>query len=252
MRLAFLGRVSYHVAQKYPEATFIDIGANVGDSTAILRTSCSQPILCIEREPRLFRCFSHNTKHLPDIELEHSFLGASGDSVARISVHQGNAEIRLGSGLASATICTLSDALTRRPRFAIAKFIELDGEGFDCRIIIFERELIARNKPVLFFAYYPYASKLAGYDPSPVFSLLTSLDYSTLLIYQNVGNYFATINLDQLCSLEDLHYFLADLGGFCDVVAFHKQDLDIASQIRYAEHAERDQRFSPREPESTP
>jgi FkbM family methyltransferase len=239
-----LGRVGYHVAQKYPDASIIDIGSNVGDSAAILRTSCSQPILCIEGEARFFDCLSHNTRSLPDIEREQTFVGAGGDTVAKIFTHQGNAEIRLGSGPGSASICTLSEVLTRHPRFATARFIKLDAEGFDCRIIVAEPQLIARNKPVLFFEYYPHASKLAGYDPFPVFPFLAGLGYSTLLIYQNIGNYFATIKLDQLCSLEDLHYFLSDLGGFCDLVAFHTQDLDIALQIRFAEHADREKRLN--------
>jgi FkbM family methyltransferase len=242
-----LGKIGSCVAHKYPDLPIIDVGANVGDSAAILRSACSRPILCIEGEPGFFRCLLQNTKSIPDLQLEKAFLGAEGDKVGVVSVHNGNAEISLGSGTGLTSICTLSEVLSRHPRFASAKFIKLDAEGFDCKIISSEREFLARNKPVLFFEYYPQACTRAGYNASAVFPVLATLGYSTILIYQNVGRYFLTINLDQLCSLEDLHCFVTDLCGFCDVVAFHHEDLDIASEIRASEYASRKKTIVSRE-----
>src|SRR6516164_9341158 len=43
----------------------------------------------------------------------------------------------------------------------------------------------------------------------------------------------------QVRSVEDLHYFLVDLEGCCDVAAFHKEDEDIAASVRAAEYAAR-------------
>jgi len=246
-----LGRVSLIVRKKYPDLTMIDVGANVGDSVAIVRMFSDHPILCVEGEPRFFRLLAENTRQLPEIELEQTFLGASGDHVAEIRVKRGNAQVLLGSPPGRANICTLSETLSRHPRFAASKLIKLDAEGFDCKIIAAEPELLRRNKPVLFFEYSPQSCQMAGEERFSVFSLLSKLGYSTLLIYQNVGRYLMTLNLDQVCSLEDLHCFLVDLHGFCDVVAFHKEDEDIAANVRASEYAGRSKgrRFAPWAPE---
>ncbi len=234
-----LGRVSFHVSQKYPDLTMIDVGANVGDSVAVVRMFSEHPILCIEGEARFFELLTENTRNLPDIELEQTFVGAVGDHVTGIHMERGNAQVRLGSAPTQAGICTLSDALARHPRFATAKLLKLDAEGFDCKIIAAEAEFLKRTKPVLFFEYFPKSCETAGHEPFVVFSQLSDLGYFTLLIYQNFGQYFMSLSLDQVDSLLDLHHFLVDLQGFCDVVAFHREDLDIAADVRRSERAGR-------------
>ena len=48
-----------------------------------------------------------------------------------------------------------------------------------------------------------------------------------------------SLALDQVEVLQDLHHFIADQGGFCDVVAFQNEDLEIAIKLRAAEYAGR-------------
>ena len=234
-----LGRVSFYTTCKYPDSTMIDVGANVGDSVAIVRMFSEIPILCVEGEPGFFKLLAENTKGVPDIELEHTFLGATGDNVRAIHVARGNAQLTLGPAPARAKICTLSETLMRHARFATAKLLKLDAEGFDCKILTTERELLRSNKPVLFFEYYPDCCRLAGQEPFPIFSLLKEIGYSTLLIYQNVGRYLMALKLDQVSSLEDLHHLLVESRGFCDVAAFHSEDEDIAAAVRTAEYTNR-------------
>jgi hypothetical protein len=78
-----------------------------------------------------------------------------------------------------------------------------------------------------------------GQNAFPVFATLASLGYSVILIYQNLGRYFMSLSLDQRDAIQDLHHFIVDLGGFCDVVAFHSEDHDVAINLRAAEHAGR-------------
>jgi FkbM family methyltransferase len=232
-----LANICFHVGQKYPGFTMIDVGANVGDSAVVSRLRSDHPILCLEGEPRFFQLLAENTRKIGDIECEEAFVGAPGDYAGTIRRERGNATVQLGSGPGAVAMRTLSDVLSRHPRFANATLIKLDAEGFDCKIIAAEAVLLRRNKPVLFFEYYPHACQKAGYDAFTVFSLLLSVGYATLLIYQNCGPYFMTLNLDQLCSLQDLHHFLVSREGYCDIAAFHNEDRDLAAAIRAAEQA---------------
>jgi FkbM family methyltransferase len=234
-----LGTVSFFARQKYPNLTMIDIGANIGDSLAIVHKYSDHPVLCLEGEPRFFQLLQENTRNLLGVESEQTFIGAPGDHVSSIHARNGNAQVLLGPTPSRASICTLSEALDRHPRFATAKFLKIDAEGFDCRIIAAETELLKRNRPILFFEYYPKCSELVGQKASLVFTTLSSLGYSVIVIYQNLGRYFMSLTLDQLNAIEDLHRFISDLEGYCDIVAFHRDDQDIAINLRATEYASR-------------
>jgi FkbM family methyltransferase len=234
-----LGKVSFHARRKYSDLTMIDIGANIGDSVAIAHSYSDHPVLCLEGEPRFFQLLKENTRNLPAVEIEQTFIGAPGDHVGSIDVRSGNAQVLLGPTPGQSTICTLTEALARHPRFASAKLLKIDAEGFDCRIIAAEIKLLKANKPIVFFEYYPKCSELVGQKAFPVFTTLSSLGYSMVLIYRNVGSYLMSLTLDQLDALQDLHHFISNQGGFCDVVAFHTEDLEIAINLRAAESASR-------------
>jgi len=234
-----LGKVSFHARRKYPDLTMIDVGANIGDSVAMVHGYSDHPVLCLEGEPRFFQLLKENTRNLPAVEIEQTFIGAPGDHVGSIAVRLGNAQVRLGPTPGQSTICTLTEALGRHPRFASAKLLKIDAEGFDCRIIAAETKLLKVNKPILFFEYYPKCSEFVGQKAFPVFTTLSSLGYSMILIYQNVGSYFMSLTLDQVDALEDLHHFISNQAGFCDVAAFHTEDLEIAINLRAAESASR-------------
>ncbi len=232
-----LGRITRHVSRKYPDLTVIDVGANVGDSVAILRHNGLPPILCVEGEPRFFQLLTENTRHLEDLELEQTFVGANGDQFGSIYSHHGNAEVRLGLAPGTAKLCTLSEVIARHPRFSGAKLLKLDAEGFDCRIIASENELLRRTRPVLFFEYYPTCCELTGQAAFPVFSQLAALGYSNLLIYENQGRYSKALELGQTGALTELHESLVKVSGYFDVVAFHAEDSDIAEELQIAEEA---------------
>lgn len=234
-----LGRVSFYTARKYPDLRMIDIGANVGDSVAVVRMFTRIPILCVEGEPRFFQLLAENTESLPEIELEHAFLGGNGDHVRAIHVERGNGQILLATEPGGARMTTLSETLVCHPGFARAKLLKLDAEGFDCKILATERDLLRCVKPVLFFEYYPFCCELVGHDPLSTFPLLSEMGYSTVLVYRNTGRFLLTLTADHACLLQDLHSFLVESHGFCDVVAFHQDDEDIAVAVRTAEYTNR-------------
>ena len=232
-----LGTIVEIAHGKYPKLTMIDVGANVGDSVAINRAHTHVPILCVEGEHRFFRLLEANTRDLVDIELEHAFLGADGDQASAVHLERGTARIELGTGPTRMILRTLTDAVSRHPRFDRTKFLKLDAEGFDCKIICCESQFLVRNKPILFFEYHPPLCAAAGYDPFPVFMRLFEVGYSTVMIYENTGRYLLSVESGQWTILEDIHQYFAKIGGFCDVAAFHAEDLDIAEAVRKSEIA---------------
>lgn len=230
-----LGRAVNIVQAKYRDLTMIDVGANIGDSVAIVRAHANVPILCVEGEDRFFQLLELNTRELVDIELEHAFLAGVQAQVSAVHVSAGTAHMELGANTGRFTTQTLREAISYHPRFARSKFLKLDAEGFDCKIISCESQFLSLIKPILFFEYHPPLCSVAGYDPFPVFQLLSKLDYSAAIIYENTGNYLLRADLGQRKVLEHIHHHLTNIGGFCDVVAFHNDDLDVAEALQKVE-----------------
>lgn len=71
-----VARIAGIVKGKYNDLTFIDIGANIGDTLTILRGVAHFPILCIECEDRYFEILQKNSSNYSDISLENHSLVA--------------------------------------------------------------------------------------------------------------------------------------------------------------------------------
>jgi len=83
-----LGEIARLVVAKYPHATAVDIGANVGDTAAAICRHQSVPVLCIEGHPSYVPYLRRNLERLPSgIEVAESFVGAATGSVAANSMH---------------------------------------------------------------------------------------------------------------------------------------------------------------------
>lgn len=234
-----IARISYCVKSKYPALTFIDIGANVGDTVAIVREIAEFPILCIDGDPEFGALLEMNAQGWQAVTVERTFVNTeSGISAGKIERKGGTAHLVLDE-VVDATIQskTLASILRRHPQFERSKLIKLDTDGMDCKILIGAKDLLKVMKPVLFFEYDPYYSEKFGQDSFEVFEILRELGYSKLMIFENTGHYLISIDLSSEILLQDIHHFFSGWHGqrYCDICAFHLEDEDIWSAARSME-----------------
>ena len=76
-----LGIVAQIVFEKYPESTAIDIGANVGDSAALINKYINIPILCIEGYPEFIPFLEYNAVQIGNVQVAPYFIGNDGESI---------------------------------------------------------------------------------------------------------------------------------------------------------------------------
>jgi len=201
-----LGSVARVVAVRYPELCVIDVGANVGDSVAILRAACDAPILCVEGDGEYCRLLRANTAPLNDVEIVEALLGASSDGNAvDLTREHGTARLAAVDGSSAGGLQTLDQLLVHHTRFAQAKLLKIDTDGWDYDILCGATTLLARAQPVLFIEYDP---NLCGHAPQrgfEVFALLAERGYSRAVVFDNLGGYWLTVDLQNREQLEDLH-----------------------------------------------
>ena len=232
-----LARLAGCVHAKYPDLKIIDIGANIGDSVFIIRNKVSCPILCIEGDPAFFEVLQANTTDCTDVVIKQVFIGDS-DMIANkeLVTVSGTAHF-LDSTTTSTKFKKLASVLTEEPQFSQAKLLKIDTDGFDLAIIRGSVDFIKTAKPILFFEYDPFFLKNQQEDGISIFSLLQSLEYHSIVIYDNFGRYLISLALSETNQIADMHGYLLDrLGDFYyDICAVPAVDLEIIQQLREIE-----------------
>ena len=234
-----LARIAKLVQGKYADLRFIDIGANVGDSVALLRTEANFPILCIEGDEYFFSILEMNAARFRDVHLAKNYVGESTEEVNAVSVEIGGTA-HLGhdeTGGVPIHIKKLSAILDDKSLFQQAKMLKVDTDGFDNKILRGSVDFLKDAKPVIFFEYDPFFLLQQNDDGLSIFSTLDTIGYQKLLIYDNNGELLLSANVDNNVTLEDItHYYTGRKGvRYCDICAFHEEDNDLFEIVRKSE-----------------
>jgi FkbM family methyltransferase len=249
-----LGRIAAYVCEKYKDDFYlIDIGANIGDTVAILRREAHFPILCIEGNETFFSILKKNTCMLKDIHVENVFIGdKSGHAELNTEIRAGTMRIfkpdingnrrRLSDAISTeqkiyTEIKRLSEVIEKYSNFSKAKLLKIDTDGFDGFIIRSSTNFIELAKPIIFFEYDPLFLKEQGDDGVSIFINLRESGYLQALMYDEWGKFMFSIDLSNRILIEDIHTYLMtrDKGRYADVCAFHEEDNDLFDEIRRKE-----------------
>jgi FkbM family methyltransferase len=236
-----VGRLARLVREKYSDMTMVDIGANVGDTVAIVRRLCRCPMLCIEGDARYFEILQSNIVRagFDDVELACTFVGSETGSIRAVSVASGGTGrlVLDHDAAAPLKIKRLSDILADYPRFADFKLLKIDTDGYDCRILRGSVDLLARCRPVVFFEYDPHFLTQCSDKGIDVFECLRAAGYGPALVYENNGDYLLSTDLASDAMLLDLHQFYTGRHGqrYMDLCVFHQEDEDLCHRARAGE-----------------
>ena len=231
-----LVRIAAVFREHNPGMAFIDIGANIGDTAAMLHGFVDCPILCVEGNPRFLPILAANLRARGgEVELDPVFVtDTPGTLRAEIETERGTARIRRGLGRTYPSK-TLAEILQHHPRFAKWTFLKLDTDGMDCLILESAVDVLAEYHPIVFFEYDPRLY-LTGEHVFAVFRSLREAGYRRALIYTNLGEYLLSLDLRQQTILYDLH---SACGGtslsYLDICVLHATDKELANELRSSE-----------------
>jgi FkbM family methyltransferase len=234
-----IGRIGAAVHEKYPDLSLVDIGANVGDTVAIVRQGAHYPILCVEGSTDYLPLLHRNVETLGDVEIEEAFVGGeSGPVGARVRMVGGTAHLeRVGLEQGTITLRSLDEVLARHPRFGTAKLLKSDTDGMDCQIIAGAADYLAAGRPVVFFEYDPDLTARSGATAIRVFDVLEASGYRHALVYDNYGDLMLLLDMKDKRLLSDIDAFFSGRGGrrYADICAFHATDSDLALSLHRTE-----------------
>lgn len=250
---AELGLIVKVVVGNSPRARVLDVGANVGDTLAIIRTHCDAPVLAIEGDGPSFELLARNVTMFPGAEALKAFLGERVESISADIRQVGwNATLlptkptTVGGAGEVVHLDTLDRILSGREERADYRFLKIDAEGFDFRIIRGAKEFLSDIHPVLFFEYNRGSADPPGEDAIATLAGLAGMGYRDMLVFDAGGRLVLRANLSMADLIRDLHdYIQGGMGmGYFDVCLFHASDQAIADQCAALERARR--AFPPR------
>lgn len=240
-----LGEIARIAAGKYTDLCAIDIGANVGDTAALIRKYGDIPVLCIEGDAAVTSILLRNAVQFGSgIEIETSFVGDDDQCVRRdritgwgrnaslVNAQDIGGEIRTRS---------LQSILGDHPRFSSAKLLKTDTEGFDFRIIRSASAWLRSARPLIFLEYNPAFTPDEPFAGIATLGSLVDVGYEHFLYYDNFGNYLTSLRADECDHMGELHAYLGanERHGasvhYFDICAVHRDDADLACSIRQHE-----------------
>jgi FkbM family methyltransferase len=236
-----LGRIAALVHAAHPDLAVVDVGANVGDSVAIIRSQTHVPVLAIEGSRRFFALLEANARNLgPELYLRCAMVGATREQQRGGMIERGGSahyeEDRGSSG--EVPFETLSHVISSTRELNARKLlIKIDTDGLDCMIIKAEEDLLRDRRPVVFFEYDPFHFERYGDDGFAVFETLLRAGYSNLLAYENTGVLRTSMGLDQEVELSELAAAYTKGGGerYADLCVFHQEDADVFDKVKASE-----------------
>ena len=237
-----LGRIAKQIAAAEPEATAIDIGANIGDSVAIIRRQCFMPILCIEGDRKFLDVLKRNIAALgAEVHVFGGYVAMeTGLIEATVSSVDGSAHLRRASGTHSQLSAkSLQDIVKEFPKFQRPRLLKVDTDGFDAAILRGALSMLRESKPVIFFEYDPFFLSANGDSGLSLLSQLRCVGYSKALVYDNLGDFLLSASIDDSLQWRDLDAYFSGRQGlrYMDVCLFPENDIALHDQIRSSEIA---------------
>ncbi|GAA3813629.1 FkbM family methyltransferase [Streptomyces chiangmaiensis] len=226
------------------DVSIVDIGANIGDTAALMRGAVAAPILCVEGDELFLDLLHHNVGQLSDVEVEEAYVATpTDDNTDRTHTVQRRAGtaalVPSVSGLTPThPIRPLPEILSSHARFSSPGLLKIDTDGADPRIIVANRELLWQTRPVVFFEFAPlWAAKTGDDNPYRAITALAEVGYEGALVYGNTGELLLVTKVAERHVWRDLGRFTMahGKGQYYDVAAFHSDDAELFEQAAAAE-----------------
>ncbi|MFM6080473.1 MAG: FkbM family methyltransferase, partial [Dolichospermum sp.] len=241
-----LGIIVKYVFLKYPDTTAIDIGANVGDTAALIQEFQPIPTLCIEGNPEYFSFLERNAQIIGNIEIAYCFIGEDGETVdlKKIVSQNGTTSINNALGKSGENISimqSLGSVIEEFSSFKNSKILKIDTDGLDLEIIRMSQDVIGNLKPVVYFEYdISFNVKNNSlHDAINILNFLGDLGYRRFMIFDNFGNHISSLcDHDQEHFSDLTNYLVSNIykSGqpavyYFDICAFHAEDIDIFQNV---------------------
>ena len=231
---AQLGRLTAAIYKKYPGMTVVDVGANVGDTIAVLKSAVDVPVIGIEGDETSFSYLQKNTAQFADVKIVKTFLGEKSEDT-KVSMEKtgwNNTIIPDAAGTEQISFKSLDDVIANSGfNGAEIKLLKVDVEGFDTIVLRGATAIIDKHKPVLFFEYNRENMKAIKEDGLSTVLSFSRYNYNKIVFFDHKGTLVLATEMKNEEEITYLHEYISstkNLMGYYDICIFHEADNAVA------------------------
>jgi len=228
-----VGISARYLAEKYADGTLIDVGANIGDTAAIMATHVQNKLVLIEASDYYFELLSRNARQFRnEIILVKAMVGNGQEVMGTLNYWGGTASFHESTEVGKRVITRrLGDVADEK-----TCFVKIDTDGFDFRIIDSSMDWLALACPgVLFENQIRNGTDFAASNST--LAKLQGGGYAFFVVWDDTGLH--VLSTDSLEALTDLNRYLFKIWQGegrrsihnYDVLCLHRRDEDIYRSI---------------------
>jgi len=225
-----MARVAALIEKKYSAAWGVDVGANIGDTLAIVRSTAKMPVICVEGDNHCFALLQENAQRFKDVHLFNTFLsnkpGATFVKTEKEGWNTTLLETTDPENGREVRFETLDELSSRLKCQTAIKFLKVDTEGYDMRILNGAEKILTSARPVLSFEINKENIEPLGDDVGEFFNYLTGLGYCRFYLMNPDGGPVCILEANGHKTFMSLYQFSGFGRSICylDVLAFHQDD----------------------------
>ncbi len=232
-----LGRLAAAIFNKYPGMTVIDVGANVGDTIAVLKSAVDVPVIGIEGDDTSYQFLEKNTAQFSNVSIVKTFLSEKSQET-KVSMEKSGWNTTIipdAAGKQKISFKTLDEVIISGGfEKAEIKLLKVDVEGFDTIVLRGATGIIQQNKPVLFFEYNRANMLAINEDGLSTVLSLRQYGYRKIAFFDHKGTLLLATNLQNEEVITYLHDYASsknNLLGYYDICIFHEEDTAVAEEF---------------------
>ncbi len=216
--------------------SMIDVGANIGDTVALVRQYHDIPILAVEGDDEYFSYLEVNSSLYTNITITKQFLGEKDENIG-LKLTQDMGSARLQTSSKKISIISLDTLLEQYENFKKSCFLKIDTDGYDSIIIRGAKKYISGSKPIIFMEYDPQLLAEHNDNGIDIFNELFEMGYTRGIVYENFGVYMFSFRLNDLEFIYELknYFFKNKLISYADILLFHDENQTFFNKTRDAE-----------------
>ena len=190
------------VASKYPDASFLDIGANIGDTAAMMASHAANPLILVEASDYYHEILTKNARAIPNVRRIEFVFVSTDDSPLTGRLHHwgGTAAFEAGGEQPVGVTKRLSEVADTD-----TKFVKMDTDGLDFAILGSSAPWLSDSQPLLLFESDVSTAELYA-QAQEAFSVLREAGYRWFIVWDDRGYHITTT--DDFGVVEHLHLWL--------------------------------------------
>jgi FkbM family methyltransferase len=215
----------------------VDVGANVGDTTALIKASNNNVnLLCVEGNAAYSELLKKNYKEDKTVFIEESFCSDISEAKnISLNTKSGTATIDLNIDLDNqVNFLTLDEIMKKYNEFINVDLIKVDTDGFDYKVLGGASEILKNQQPFVFFELDKYFLLKNDENTMSIFEIFKGNSYKSFILYDNYGYLVGLFTFNQLDIVEDIIDYMYNKKMYLDVLMI--KDINVAKELYKSEN----------------